>query len=65
MKNTYHAIQCRCGHRACKDWHVGPIADMQGVKFTEVQAHAVAALLNRIETDDGPPQRLNLNDLFK
>lgn len=46
----YHAVKCRCGHRACRDWHVGPmLADVQGVHFTEEQARLVAALLNRLE----------------
>lgn len=65
MRTTYAAVQCPCGHPACRDWHVSPVAEMQGVKFTEAQAHAVAYLLNHIETDDGPSQRVVVTDLFK
>lgn len=46
---TYIASRCPCGHRACADWHVDGIAAVQGVHFTEVQARAVAALLNAAE----------------
>lgn len=53
MRETYRAVQCPCGHRACKDWHVDPAASVQGVRFTEDQAKAVAALLN-----GEPPKRL-------
>ncbi len=40
------AVPCPCGHRACKDWMVYPLAAIQGVKFRQDQAEAVAALLN-------------------
>jgi hypothetical protein len=42
-------VRCACGHRACRDWHVSPVADVQGVNFTERQARAVAHLLARME----------------
>lgn len=40
----YKATPCPCG--CCKDWHVSPIADVQGVGFSQRQAEAVADLLN-------------------
>lgn len=43
----YRASRCPCGHRGCRDWHVSPVAAVQGVGFTEVQARAIADLLNR------------------
>jgi hypothetical protein len=49
MKLKYKAERCGCGHRTCVDWHVAPIAAVQGVKFTEKQARAVADWLNTIE----------------
>ena len=45
----YRAEKCPCGHRMCSDWHVYPVAWVQGVKFTEGQALWVAALLNAAE----------------
>lgn len=42
----YIAKPCPCGDLICKDWHVEPVAAMQGVKFTEAQAQKVAILLN-------------------
>lgn len=44
----YTVSPCPCGHPACKDWHVSPVAALQGVKFTERQARAVAGLLNQM-----------------
>lgn len=46
----YCASRCPCGAAACKSWHVEPVAALQGVSFTQAQAEAVAALLNRMET---------------
>lgn len=46
------ARPCQCGHPTCKDWHVYPGADVQGVNFTERQARAVADMLNMLATDD-------------
>jgi len=46
---TYQATPCQCGRRTCPDWHVAPVADLQGVSFTKEQAQAVAALLNEME----------------
>lgn len=46
---SYQVERCRCGHRACKDWHVAPVAAMQGVRFTKAQAVAVATLLDNID----------------
>lgn len=45
-RETYVARPCPCGHRVCKDWHVWPVAAIQGVHFTKQQAEAVAAYLN-------------------
>lgn len=42
----YMAVPCGCGHRACTDWHVSMVANVQGVRFTRQQAELVAALLN-------------------
>lgn len=46
----YRAVRCLCGHRACKDWHVAPVAAVQGVGFTQRQAEMVANLLNMDES---------------
>ena len=43
---TYTARPCGCGHRACKSWHVWPVAAVWGVSFTEEQAELVAQVLN-------------------
>lgn len=45
----YRAIPCSCGHRACKNWFVDPVAAVQCVSFTQEQAEAVAKLLNEME----------------
>ena len=45
----YSAVRCNCGHRACKNWHVKPVADIHSVSFTKEQAEAVAKLLNEME----------------
>lgn len=50
----YTTIPCPCGHRSCKDWHVAPVAAVQGVNFTRSQAIAVAVALelhDAIEAD--------------
>jgi hypothetical protein len=44
----YTIERCPCGHPVCKDWHVLPVAAVQGVKFTHEQAAAVAYLLNQM-----------------
>lgn len=49
MREVYTVTKCRCGHPVCKDYHVWPVAALQGVKFTEDQANAVAKLLNAME----------------
>ena len=49
MTMKYRAVKCPCGHRACDDWHVNPVAAIQGVGFTQAQAEAVAGLLNALE----------------
>lgn len=41
-----YAVKCPCGHPSCKHWHVEPEAAVQGVNFTEEQAHLVASTLN-------------------
>lgn len=43
---TYKAVPCMCGHSSCKDWHVWPVASVQGVKFSREQAYDIAELLN-------------------
>lgn len=43
---TYKATPCPCGDPICKSWHVAPVAAIQGVRFSEAQARAVATLLN-------------------
>ena len=54
-----HAVKCPCGSKSCTDWHVQPMAAMQGVHFTQHQAEAVAELLNELadyepsETEQG------------
>lgn len=42
----YTAFKCPCGHPACKSWMIDPAAAVQGVRFTQRQAEAVAQLLN-------------------
>lgn len=44
-----HAMKCPCGHRACKAWMVAPQAAVQGVRFTQEEAEAVAKLLDEME----------------
>ncbi len=51
MKQLYTISKCPCGNRVCKNWHVDPVAAIQGVKFTEEQARAVADLLNKMEVE--------------
>ncbi len=46
MKEVYRAVRCPCGDPVCKDWHVSPVAQVQGVKFTEEQARSVVKLLS-------------------
>lgn len=46
---TYRAVPCGCRSRVCTAWHVEPVAAVQCVRFSERQAHAVAALLNAME----------------
>ena len=43
----FEARKCPCKHVACEDWHVYPVAAVQGVKFTEEQAKLVAETLNK------------------
>lgn len=49
----YRVSKCPCGHRACTNYFVDPVARYQGVSFTERQAHAVADLLNQMEGTAG------------
>lgn len=56
---TYRAAPCPCGHKTCKHWHVSPVADMQGVGFTEYQAKAVAAFLNDLEKLENRPMEIS------
>lgn len=45
----YVARPCQCGSKVCSDWHVWPVADMQGVSLTKDQAIATAVLLNLMD----------------
>ncbi len=45
-----HAIRCPCGDKICKAWMVSPQAAVQGVRFTQAEAEAVAKLLNKMNT---------------
>ena len=42
----HQAEKCPCGHQSCRQWHVTGVAQVQGVRFTETEAKAVAALLS-------------------
>ena len=44
MTDIWVARKCPCGHKACQDWHVVPVAAVQGVKFTETEAKALVQL---------------------
>lgn len=46
---THFAKKCTCGHRACKNWFVEPVAAVHGVRFTEKEAKAVAEFLNSFD----------------
>lgn len=48
----FSAEPCGCGDKNCKDWHVDPVAAVQGVNFTQSDARAVAAFLNERHKDD-------------
>lgn len=48
-RETYTASPCPCGHRLCGNWHVSPVAAVQGVGFTEKQARIVASVLIAVE----------------
>lgn len=48
----YWASRCPCMRRSCRDWHVEPVAALQGVSFTEAQARAVAKLLNDLNNQE-------------
>jgi len=45
----YHAEKCPCASKHCGYWLVSPVADVQGVSFTEKQARLVAAVLNALD----------------
>lgn len=47
--------KCPCGHPACKDWHVAPEANLQGVKFTQEEATQVAILLDMMDRERDKP----------
>lgn len=47
--------QCQCGHRSCKDWHVAPEANLQGVKFTKSEATQVGMLLDMRDRESTKP----------
>jgi len=48
---TYHAVKCPCGAAVCRNWLVDPVANVQGVAFTEVQARFVTNVLNLAEVN--------------
>lgn len=52
MTMKYKAERCGCRSPNCPDWHVSPVAVVQGVNFTERQARAVAAVLNALEEEE-------------
>lgn len=54
MIERYTVSRCPCGHKICNDYHVWPVAALQGVKFTKKQAEAVAKLLNEMEKVHAP-----------
>lgn len=51
IEGPNRAQRCRCGHRACRHWHVSPQAIVQGVSFDEEEARTVAGLLNLMGLD--------------
>jgi hypothetical protein len=51
-----YATKCKCGHPTCNAWHVVPHAALQGNRFTQEEAEAVAELLNNM---DGHPSTLD------
>ena len=59
------AIKCDCGHKSCKAWHVSPEADVQGVRFTQEEALAVAALLNSMRDPGETPKHGDIYRHFK
>jgi len=61
MSEEYRADRCPCGQRGCSSWHVWPVAAVQGVRFTEKQAKAVAALLNGLEEAERDAADADLN----
>jgi len=54
VRGVFRAIKCPCGHRACNNWFVDPVAAVQCVSFTEEQARAVADFMNSREWGTGP-----------
>jgi hypothetical protein len=52
MTNTDKSISqwkpqpCNCGHRACTDWHIYPVAFIHGVGFTKKEAEAICKAHN-------------------
>jgi hypothetical protein len=46
MRN-WRAEPCGCG--GCKDWHVHPVASVQGVHFTRGEALAIVALAGALD----------------
>ncbi len=43
------ALPCPCGDSICKNWHVSPEANVQGVRFTQSEAELVAEVMNFID----------------
>jgi hypothetical protein len=43
----WEPIPCPCGHSACRDWMIRPVAAVQGVSFTKEEAIAVCEAHNR------------------
>ena len=66
MRQVFRPMKCPCGHQACKNWFVDPVAAVQSVSFTQEQACAVANFMNsrewgqpHNEKRDGPRDETN------
>lgn len=44
----YEPVRCQCGDMDCEDWRITRVADVWGVKFSDIQAVNVAYLLNHL-----------------
>lgn len=48
---AFTVVPCRCQSLSCQDWHVSPVASVQGVHLTLAQARAVALALHALPAD--------------